>query len=122
MAYTTIDVAAISPKPGPHPAASLYDKNIGQALGVRAFGVYQVELPPQAETVRHDHREDGAEDVYTILRGTGVVLVDDQEVPVAPGQCIAVTPDSARHVRAGADGLVFIAVCASTAFGRSGSD
>lgn len=115
MAYTTVDIAAISPQPGPHPAASHYDKSIGQALGVRTFGIYQVELPPQAETVRHDHRDDGAEDVYAILHGTGVVLVDDEEVAVGPGQCIAVTPGSARYVRAGADGLVFIAVCSATA-------
>ena len=47
-----------------------------------------------------------------MLRGTGTVVVDEEEVPVGPGQFIAVTPDSTRHVRAGDSGLVFIAVCA----------
>jgi mannose-6-phosphate isomerase-like protein (cupin superfamily) len=50
--------------------------------------------------------------VYAIIRGHGTVVVDAEEVPVGPGQFIAVTPDSMRHVRAGDDGLVFIAVCA----------
>jgi mannose-6-phosphate isomerase-like protein (cupin superfamily) len=51
--------------------------------------------------------------VYAIVYGTGIVFVDDQEVPVRPGQFIAVTPDSARQVRAGDGGLVFIAICAA---------
>lgn len=112
MSYKTINAAALKPAPGPHPAASPHDKGIGHALGVRAFGLYQVELPPDGQTVRHDHTDDGAEDVYAIISGTGTVVVDGQEVPVQPGQFIAVTPDSARQVRAGDSGLVFIAVCA----------
>lgn len=110
--YRTVDIAAVASAPGPHPAASAYDKSVGQALGVRAFGIYQVELPPGAETVRHDHLDDGAEDVYAILRGTGVVVVDGEAVRVQPGAFVAVVPDATRQVRAGADGLVFIAVCA----------
>jgi uncharacterized cupin superfamily protein len=113
MTYTTVDAAELKPARGPHRAASPHDKGIGQALGVRAFGLYQVELPPGGQTVRHDHTDDGAEDVYAVVHGTGVVLVDSQEVPVQAGQFIAVTPDSARQVRAGNGGLVFIAVCAA---------
>jgi uncharacterized cupin superfamily protein len=115
MSYTKVDAAEIAPSPGPHPAGSPYDKGIGQALGVRAFGIYQVELPPGGETVRHNHADDGAEDVYAVLRGSGTVIVDDQDVAIGPGQFIAVTPESARHVRAGDSGLVLIAVCAASA-------
>jgi uncharacterized cupin superfamily protein len=114
MTYTKVDVAQIQAAPGPHPAGSPYDKGVGHALGVRAFGIYQVELPPGAETVRHNHADDGAEDVYAVLHGTGTVIVDGQDVPVAPGQFIAVSPESARHVRAGDSGLILIAVCATT--------
>ncbi len=113
MTYTTVDAALMKPVPGPHPAASPHDKGVGEALGIRAFGLYQVELPPGGETVRHDHISDGAEDVYAIVHGTGAVIVDGQQVPARPGQFIAVTPDSVRHVRAGDGGLVFIAVCAA---------
>jgi uncharacterized cupin superfamily protein len=113
MSYTTVDAASLKPAPGPHPAASPYDKDIGQALGIRAFGLYQVELPPGGQTVRHDHTDDGAEDVYAVVHGTGTVVVDAQEVPVRAGQFVAVTSDSARQVRAGDTGLVLIAVCAA---------
>jgi uncharacterized cupin superfamily protein len=115
MSYAIVDATAMDPSPGPHPPASRYDKGVGSALGVAAFGIYQVELPPGAETVRHDHRSDGAEDVYAVLFGDGVVVVDDEDVPVYGGRFIAVEPDSMRHVRAGNSGLVFIAVCAPPA-------
>jgi uncharacterized cupin superfamily protein len=114
MSYTTVSAAALKPGPGPHPAASPYDKSIGEALGVRGFGLYQIELPPGGETVRHDHLDDQAEDVYAIVGGTGTVVIDDQEVRVGPGEFIAVTPESARHVCAGDGGLIFIAVCTAT--------
>ncbi len=111
MGYRAVDAADLAAAPGPHPAASAYDKDIGSVLGVGRFGVYQVELPPGAETVAHHHVADGAEDVYAVIAGRGAVVVDGEEVAIKPGMFIAVTPDSTRHVRAGADGLVFIAVC-----------
>ena len=112
VAHRRLNAAELAPAPGPHPAASRFDKGIGEALGITAFGLYQVELPPGEATVAHDHRDDGAQDAYAILRGTGVVIVDGEAVPVAPGDFVAVSPESARQVRAGGDGLVFLAVCA----------
>lgn len=111
--YIKLDAAAIAAKPGPHLAASAYDKGIGQALGIQSFGLYQVELPPGCETMAHDHANDDTEDVYAVIRGTGAAVVDGEEVPLAPGEFIAVQPGAMRYVRAGSDGLVFIAVCAS---------
>jgi uncharacterized cupin superfamily protein len=111
MGYRVLDAAELAAAPGPHPAASAYDKGVGAALGVGRFGIYQVELPPGAETAAHDHAADGAEDVYAVIRGSGVVLVDGEDVPVQPGMFIAVDKDPNRLVRAGPDGLVYIAVC-----------
>lgn len=113
MAYTIVDPASVDAGPGPHPAASPFDKRISELLGVSAFEVYQVELPPGAETVRHDHLEDQVEDVYVILRGAGWVIVDDAPIAVEPGQFIAVTVESVRQVRAGTTGLDFVALCAA---------
>jgi uncharacterized cupin superfamily protein len=81
------------------------------ALGVHAFGIYQVELPPGGESAAHDHVHDHAEDVYAVVRGEGWVIVDGEETPLRPGQFVFITPDSTRHVRAGATGLGYIAVC-----------
>lgn len=113
MSHVIVDEAALDTGRGPHPAASPFEKRVGEAIGITAFGLYQIELPAGEETVPHDHTDDGAEDAYAILRGTGWLVVDGEETPVVPGQYMAVTVESSRHLRAGADGLVFIAVCAT---------
>jgi uncharacterized cupin superfamily protein len=118
MAYHHLHAGDLQASPGPHPAASRYDKGVGQALGIRAFGLYQVEVPAGEQTVRHNHLDDGAEDAYAVVHGTGVVVVDDREVVVGPGDFIAVTPESDRYVRAGDGGLVFIAICAPPTLGH----
>lgn len=112
MGYRTVDAADVELGPGPHPAASPYDRRISEQLGLRAFEVYQVELPPGAATVAHDHLDDRVEDMYAVVSGSGWVVVDDERIPVAPGRFTAVTQDSRRYVQAGEDGLVLIAVCA----------
>lgn len=112
MSYTIVDVASVHAQPGPHPAASPYDKRISDQLGITAFEVYQVELPPDGQTVLHAHTDDQVEDTYAFLGGNGWLVVDGEHVPVRPGQFATVSLDSQRQVRAGADGLAFIAVCA----------
>ena len=113
MGYTAIEVSDLQAAPGPHPAASPFDKGVGAELGVTAFGLYQVELPPGASSVEHDHAADRVEDVYAFLRGSGAVVVDGQDVPVRAGAFVAVSAESSRCVRAGREGLVYIAVCAA---------
>ncbi len=97
---------------GPHYAASPYDERVSDQLGLSAFALYQVELPPSASTEPHDHLEDGVEDAYALIRGTGWLVVDGSEVPLDVGHFVAVTKESVRHIRAGTDGCVLIAVCA----------
>ena len=93
------------------PAASPFDKRLTELLGLEAFEIYQVELPPGAESVDHNHVDDGVDDLYIIIRGSGWVVVDDDPDPVTPGDFVAVTNDSQRFLRAGDHGLVFVAVC-----------
>ncbi|UFU06319.1 hypothetical protein [Ruania halotolerans] len=84
---------------------------MSEALGITAFEVYTVELPPNAETVRHDHLDDGVEDLYFIVSGDGRAFVDGESVPLRPGLFLAVTVESARQLRAGSSGLTFVAIC-----------
>lgn len=111
MAYKIVDPAAVTTEPGPHPAASPFDKRVSEALGIKAFEVYTVELPPNAETVRHDHLDDGVEDLYFIVSGDGWALVDEESVPLRRGLFISVTVESTRQLRAGNSGLTFVAIC-----------
>lgn len=112
MSFTIVDPRTVTAGRGPHPAASPFDKRISEQLGVTAFEVYQVELPPGETTEPHTHLEDQVEDVYAVVRGDGWLVVDSERVPITAGQFIAVTLESTRWVMAGDNGLVVIAVCA----------
>lgn len=112
MAHVIVDASSIPAGHGPHPAASPYDRRISEALDVTAFEVYQVELPPRAITVPHDHLDDRNDDVYAIIAGDGWIVVDDLPDPVKPGQFVSVELHHRRYLRAGPSGLTVIAVCA----------
>ena len=56
MTYTIVDAA--------REGAIGQEGRLRDALGVRAFGIFQVELPPGGETMMHDHTDDRAQDVY----------------------------------------------------------
>ncbi|WIB26734.1 cupin domain-containing protein [Curtobacterium sp. MCSS17_015] len=112
MPYSVIQVAQVPASVDEHPASSPWDRRLNDALGITAFGLYQVELPPDGETVPHDHRDDGAEDAYVLVGGSAALLVDGDQVPLRTGDAAAVTPESRRWIRAGSDGCTIIAVCA----------
>ena len=111
MSYSITHADDVPAERGPHPAASLYDKRVSEPLGLTAFAMYQVDVPPGASTVVHDHLQDGVEDAYAIVGGGGWLVVDGQEVPVGVGHFVAVTKESNRFIRAGSEGCVLIAVC-----------
>ena len=106
MGYKIADALSLPAAPGPHPAASPYDKGIGRRLGLRS-------------SVEHDHLDDGAEDMYAVIKGDGHLVTEGEQVPLRTGMFVAVTAGSARYVRAGDTGLVYIAVC--TAPGETAS-
>ncbi len=88
-----------------------------QALGVSAFGINQLELPPGAEGPEHDHRGDGQEEVYAIIRGGGAIRVDGEEASLSPGQYVFLPPEARRQMVAGPEGLAWVGVgCQPGAF------
>jgi quercetin dioxygenase-like cupin family protein len=112
MSFAIVRSADVPAGRGPHPAASPYDRDLSAPLGIENFGLYEVVLPPGAATEPHDHLADGVEDAYVIVRGSGWLVVDGEDTPLIAGQVVAVTKESRRFVRAGADGCTMIAVCA----------
>jgi quercetin dioxygenase-like cupin family protein len=112
MPYSVVSIAQVPTSAAEHPASSPWDRRLNGPLGIGAFGLYQVDLPAGAETVSHDHSHEGVEDAYVVVRGSGWLVVDGDEVPLAAGSAASVTPGATRWIRAGASGCVFIAVCA----------
>ena len=85
--------------------------------GVSAFGINQLEIPPNAEGPEHDHAKDGQEEVYVVIRGGGSIRIDGSENPLHVGQYVYLSPDARRQMVAGDQGLARVGVgCQPGAF------
>jgi quercetin dioxygenase-like cupin family protein len=103
MPYVIVDASE-------HEASNGVFKPLRASLGVSAFGINQLELPADAKGPEHDHGEDGQEEVYAIIRGSGTIRVEGEERDLHPGQFVFLAPGTARQMVAGPDGLAWIGV------------
>jgi uncharacterized cupin superfamily protein len=73
-------------------------RKIRKPLGVTAFGVNAIELPPGFETGRHSHEEQ--EELYFVHRGTiQIRLNDDEEHVLGPGGFARVDASTVRQIK-----------------------
>lgn len=80
------------------------------ALGVRAFGINQFELPPNESGLEHTESESNQDEVYVVIAGSGRLTVDGDEIELKPGRFVYITPEETRQVHAGPEGLTWVAV------------
>ena len=79
-------------------------------LGVSTFRVNRLELPPGGEGPEHDHTQNGQEEVYAVVDGSGTLRVDGEEIPVRTGHFVFVSPETRRQMVAGDQGLVWVGI------------
>jgi quercetin dioxygenase-like cupin family protein len=84
------------------------------ALGVTAWGMQVMTLPPNGGSYPHRHdasgAEPGQEEVYIPLAGSAELVADGERFELRPGLMVRVGPDEERRIEAGADGIRFIAL------------
>lgn len=93
---------------------------VRRALGVTAFGINEVRMPPGFAGVEHDESETGHEEVYLVLVGGGTATVDGTPVVLTEGDYLRVDPGSTRLLVAGDEGLTFLVVGARPQPGYDG--
>jgi uncharacterized cupin superfamily protein len=71
------------------------------ALGLKAFGLNQIEIPPGFAGPEHDESGTSHEEVYVVLSGS---------VELLPGRYVRVDAGATRQIQAGDAGLTFIAI------------
>jgi mannose-6-phosphate isomerase-like protein (cupin superfamily) len=75
-------------------------------LGVESFGLQVIDLPPSYEHYpEHDHAEDGQEEVFTALRGSGEIEIEGERFPLDSEHIARVASGVKRKVWPGADGV-----------------
>ena len=83
----------------------------GKSLGVRAWGMNALTLPPGWDRYpEHDHGDDGHEEVYVILRGAATLHVGPHRFELTQGTFTRVGPGERRKIVPGPEGVVFIAL------------
>jgi hypothetical protein len=75
-------------------------------LGVESFGIQVLDLPPNFENYpEHDHEQDGQEEVYVTLRGSGELEIEGERFPLDPDHIARVGSGVKRKAWPGADGI-----------------
>jgi len=80
-------------------------------LGLSAFGMQVMDLPPNLDQYpEHDHSEDGQEEVYVTMRGSGEIEIEGERHPLDPDTIVRVGPGVKRKLFPGSDGIRILAL------------
>lgn len=80
-------------------------------LGVSAFGIQVIDMPPGIEAYpEHDHAGDGQEEVYLVIRGGGEIDIEGERHPLDPDTMVRVSAGTKRKVYPGDDGIRVVVV------------
>jgi mannose-6-phosphate isomerase-like protein (cupin superfamily) len=80
-------------------------------LGVEAFGMQVIDLPPNLEQYpEHDHAESGQEEVFVVMRGGGDIEIDGERVAIDPETIVRVGPEATRKLLPGDEGMRVLAL------------
>jgi quercetin dioxygenase-like cupin family protein len=83
---------------------------VRRELGVEAFGINWIELPPHTEGHEHDESSSGQEEVNVVVHGSGVYRIDGEDVTVREGDFLRFDPETTRCPVAGPNGMTLLAV------------
>lgn len=78
-------------------------------LGVTSFGMQIIRMPGgYPDYPEHDHAQDGQEEVYVALDGSGTIDVEGEQVPFSPDTLVRVGAGTKRKVLPGPEGLTML--------------
>lgn len=103
VGYSVVDVADLQ---GEGPGGAV--RKVRRALDARAFGFNYFTLGPGVVGREHDHAEQGQEEVYFVVKGSGTMRIDGEDVELRPGVFVRIDGESTRCPTAGPDGLEFV--------------
>jgi uncharacterized cupin superfamily protein len=72
---------------------------VRRSLGCRAFGVNVVEIPPGESIPEHDEIVRDQEELFFVLSGSPVLVIDGQDHPARAGTFARLAPAHRRTVR-----------------------
>lgn len=80
-------------------------------LGLSSFGAQVIQLPPNEDRYPlHDHVEDGQEELFVVLSGSGWMEIEGERIELDTETMVRVAPEPKRQVFSGPDGLRMLVV------------
>ena len=81
-------------------------------LGVASFGMQVIDFPPHVGKAypEHDHAEDGQEEVYLALSGSGEIEIEGERLRLDPERIVRVAPGTRRRIRTGDEPMRLLAL------------
>ena len=104
-AYDLVDVGELAAE-GPRGMV----RKVRRALDARAFGLNYFVFPPDQVGREHDHGDTGHEEVYFVVKGSGTMRIEGEEIELRPGRFVRVDAAATRVPISGADGLEFVTI------------
>jgi len=107
---TIVNVADVEAETLERPRVARIRRNLGLAVGSITTGLQHVEVVAGKEsTAQHCHAVE--EEIFVILDGDGLLVLDDEETPIRPGHVVArpAATGVAHMFRAGERGLTYLA-------------
>lgn len=78
--------------------------------GNHAQSLAQASVAPGEKTRRHFHRR--SEELYHVLKGSGMLHLDEEEIPVCEGHTVLIPPGTHHFlVNSGTEDLIFLCCC-----------
>jgi mannose-6-phosphate isomerase-like protein (cupin superfamily) len=87
-----------------------FAKLVRAGLGITAFGVQIMDLPPDYATESHDESDTGQQELYVALRGAGAVVIGGERLPLDPEHLVRVDAGTDRVLTSGSEGLRVLCV------------
>jgi mannose-6-phosphate isomerase-like protein (cupin superfamily) len=104
-AYDLVDVAELDAE-GPGGMV----RKVRRALDAKAFGLNYFVFPPDQVGREHDHADRDHEEVYFVVKGSGTMRINSDEVKLRPGRFVRVDAAATRVPISGADGLELVTI------------
>ncbi len=80
-------------------------------LGVEAFGLQVMDLPPNLDQFpEHDHVENGQQEVYVVMSGSGEIEIDGERHKIDPETIAMVGPEAKRTFFTGPEPMRVLAI------------
>ncbi len=72
---------------------------VRRSIGLGSFGMNLVEIEPGGQIPEHTEAERDHEEVFVVLQGDAVAVIDGEDHPVSAVSFVRVAPDRRRTIR-----------------------